>query len=194
MLFTLVMAWFLSLAMEPAVARLSGRMPRCAATALVMVAPERCSESAVRGGVRQPLRRAGGCSCWQNLPSIIEVTLDWLQPPAGHRLRGVPDLLDAIRLTPEEAAGYAQNVLGGVLGLIGSVAGGIFSFFAILLFTFYLSADGPRLRLWLAGMLPRHPQRLFLSVWDLSLVKTGGYVAARLVLATSTGRPPRWCS
>lgn len=183
-LFTLVMAWFLSLAMEPAVARLSGRMPRGAATALVMVAGALFGVLFVVAFGSLFVEQAA--ALLQNLPSIIEVTLDWLNRRLGTDYEA-SDLLDAIRLTPEEAAGYAQNVLGGVLGLIGSVAGGIFSFFAILLFTFYLSADGPRLRLWLAGMLPRHPQRLFLSVWDLSLVKTGGYVAARLVLATING-------
>ena len=74
-----------------------------------------------------------------------------------------------------------------MLGLAGSVAGAIFSLFAIILLTFYLSADGPRLRLWLASLLPPQPQRLFLSIWDLSMVKTGGYVAARVVLAAING-------
>ena len=38
MLFTLLMAWFASIAMEPAVGRLSRRMRRGAATGLVMLA------------------------------------------------------------------------------------------------------------------------------------------------------------
>ena len=38
LIFTVVMAWFASLAMEPAVSRLARRMPRGAATGVVMAA------------------------------------------------------------------------------------------------------------------------------------------------------------
>jgi predicted PurR-regulated permease PerM len=179
-LFMVVMGWFISLAMEPAVSRLSGRMPRGAATALVMVAGALFGVLFVVAFGSLFVEQAA--QLLQVLPSVIEGTLDWLNRRLGTDYEA-SDLLDAIRLSPEEVAGYAQNVLGGVLGLIGSVVGGVFSFFAIALFTFYLSADGPRLRLWLAHRMPQRLQRLFLSVWDLSVIKTGGYVAARLVLA-----------
>jgi predicted PurR-regulated permease PerM len=179
-LFMVVMGWFISLAMEPAVSRLSGRMPRGAATALVMVAGALFGVLFVVAFGSLFVEQAA--QLLQNLPSVIEGTLDWLNRRLGTDYEA-SDLLDAIRLSPEEVAGYAQNVLGGVLGLIGSVVGGVFSFFSIALFTFYLSADGPRLRQWLANRMPRRLQRLFLSVWDLSVIKTGGYVAARLVLA-----------
>ena len=179
-LFMVVMGWFISLAMEPAVSRLSGRMPRSAATALVMVAGALFGVLFVVAFGSLFVEQAA--QLLQVLPSVIEGTLDWLNRRLGTDYEA-SDLLDAIRLSPEEVAGYAQNVLGGVLGLIGSVVGGVFSFFAIALFTFYLSADGPRLRLWLAHRMPQRLQRLFLSVWDLSVIKTGGYVAARLVLA-----------
>jgi predicted PurR-regulated permease PerM len=179
-LFMVVMGWFISLAMEPAVSRLSGRMPRGAATALVMVAGALFGVLFVVAFGSLFVEQAA--QLLRVLPSVIEGTLDWLNRRLGTDYEA-SDLLDAIRLSPEEVAGYAQNVLGGVLGLIGSVVGGVFSFFSIALFTFYLSADGPRLRQWLANRMPRRLQRLFLSVWDLSVIKTGGYVAARLVLA-----------
>jgi predicted PurR-regulated permease PerM len=97
------------------------------------------------------------------------------------------DLLASIRLTPDDAAAYAQDVLGGLWAVLGSVATGVFGFFAIILLSFYLSADGPRLRAWLANLMPARPQRIFLSVWDLSMAKTAGYVSARVVLAVING-------
>ena len=183
-LFTVVMAWFISLAMEPAVSRLSSKMPRNMATTVVMVAGALFGVLFLAAFGSLFVEQAA--QLLRNLPDVIEGTLDWLNRRLGTDYEA-SDLLDAIRLSPEEAAGYAQNVLGGVLGLVGSVATAIFGFFAILLLTYYLSADGPRLRSWLASMLPPRPQRLFLNVWDLSMVKTGGYVAARVVLAVING-------
>lgn len=71
-----------------------------------------------------------------------------------------------------------------MLGLLGTLTGAIVNLFTLLLLIFYLSADGPRLRVWLARLMPANLQRVFLTVWDVSLVKTGGYVWARLILAT----------
>ena len=70
---------------------------------------------------------------------------------------------------------------------VGSVVGAVFSAFTLFMFTYYLSADNPRLRLWIARLLPARQQRVFMSVWELVRVKTGGYVAARVVLATLNG-------
>ncbi|HEX2808236.1 MAG TPA: AI-2E family transporter, partial [Kineosporiaceae bacterium] len=81
----------------------------------------------------------------------------------------------------------ANEVVGGIVGLLGSVVGALFSLFTFTLLTFYLSADGPRLKRWIAGLLPARAQRLFVSVWDLTTVKTGGYMAARVVLAAING-------
>ena len=50
----------------------------------------------------------------------------------------------------ERAADVASQLAGGVLVIIGSIAGAVASFFMFALFLFYLSADGPRLRRWIA--------------------------------------------
>jgi predicted PurR-regulated permease PerM len=183
-IFTVIMAWFLSLAMEPAVAKLSSRMPRAVATGVVMVSGAVAAVAFLLAFGNLFFEQAA--QLLRGIPDMVETVLEWSNRTFGTNY-AADDLLAAIKLTPEEAAAYAQDVLGGVIGLVGSVAGAVFSSFAIVLLTFYLSADGPRLRLWLASLLPPSPQRLFLSVWDLSLVKTGGYVAARLVLAAING-------
>jgi predicted PurR-regulated permease PerM len=183
-LFTVVMAWFLSLAMEPAVKRLATRMPRGAATALVMAAAGLLSLGFLAAFGSLAVEQAAALV--RSLPGTIESALDWLNRRLGTDYSS-SDLLASIRLTPEDAADYAQEVLGGIWTVLGSLAAGVFGFFAIILLSFYLSADGPRLRSWLADPLPPRPQRLFLSVWDLSMTKTAGYVSARLLLAVING-------
>ena len=54
-----------------------------------------------------------------------------------------------------------------------------------------IPADGPRFRLWLASLFTPRPQGVFINVWDVTASKTGGYVAARVVLATPMGRAQR---
>ncbi len=183
-LFVVVMAWFLSLAMEPPVARLARHMRRGAATALVMLAMSIAAIIFLVLFGQLFLQQVALLVA--SLPDVLSAVTQWVNAQFGTKYE-ISDILQSINLTPQDAAGYAQDVLGGLLGLVGTVAGVVFNAFALVLLTFYLSADGPRARRWIAGLLSGRFQQVFLSIWDLSTVKTGGYVAARLVLATING-------
>jgi len=180
-IYTLVLAWFASLALEPAVRRLSGRMPRPAATALTMAGVVAFLTVFMAAFGRLFVDQVAAMV--RMLPALVDDTIAWVNARFGTDY-SVADAVAALHLTPDRVAGYANNVLGGVLGLFGSVAGVAFSGFTFGMFTFYLSADGPRLRRWVAQRLPARQQELFVTAWDLTTVKTGGYVAARVVLAT----------
>jgi predicted PurR-regulated permease PerM len=53
----------------------------------------------------------------------------------------------------------------------------------VLLFTYYLVADGPRLRRAICSRLrPRHQMQV-LNAWELAITKTGGYLYSRALLA-----------
>lgn len=183
-LFVVVMAWFLSLAMEPPVARLARHMRRGAATALVMLAMSIAAIIFLVLFGQLFLQQVALLVA--SLPDVLSAVTQWVNAQFGTKYE-ISDILQSINLTPQDAAGYAQDVLGGLLGLVGTVAGVVFNAFALVLLTFYLSADGPRARRWIAGLLSGRFQQVFLSIWDLSTVKTGGYVAARLVLAAING-------
>ncbi|MGW5155293.1 AI-2E family transporter [Nonomuraea wenchangensis] len=180
----LVMAWFLSLAMEPAVRRLSRRVRRGTATLLVMTLfiVALVIFFLLFGSllVRQV------AVLLKALPDVITGVVDQVNARFGTRY-DISAILDSLNLTPQQAASYAQGALNGVLGLVGTVAGTVFNLFTLLLLTFYLSADGPALRRWIAQLLPGRVQQVFINVWDVSTVKTGGYVSSRLVLATING-------
>ncbi|HEX4818219.1 MAG TPA: AI-2E family transporter [Nonomuraea sp.] len=177
---TLVMAWFLSLAMEPAVRRLSRRRRR--GTAALLVITMFVLAAVIFLVLFGNLFLQQIALLLRALPGVIGSVVDWLNARLGTKYQA-SDVLASIDLTPQQAAKYAQGVLGGVLGLVGTVTGAVFGAFSLLLLTFYISADGPRLRLWIAQLLPGRVRQVFISVWDESLVKTGGYVSARLILA-----------
>lgn len=179
-LFVILMAWFASLAMDPAVRRLARHMPRAAATALTMLAVALFFAGFLT--LFGQLFITQVAQLVQALPTIIEAAVGWLNRTFDQDLR-LDDLLDSINLNPEQAAGYAGQIASGVLAVVASVVGGIASFFMFALFTFYLSTDGPRLRFWIASLFPPRMQELTLAVWDTTAEKTGGYVSARVILA-----------
>jgi predicted PurR-regulated permease PerM len=54
---------------------------------------------------------------------------------------------------------------------------------SVLLFTYYLVADGPRLRRAICSRLRPDRQRVVLAAWELAITKTGGYLYSRALLA-----------
>ena len=80
----------------------------------------------------------------------------------------------------QQLTSYADNVVSAGATIVGLV----FQIFTVALFTFYLTADGPRLRRTICSRLKPERQRRVLGVWDLAIQKTGGYILSRTVLAT----------
>lgn len=65
--------------------------------------------------------------------------------------------------------------------------GVLFQAFSVLLFAFYLVADGPRLRRSICSRLEPLQQRAVLDAWELAITKTGGYLYSRALLALIAG-------
>ncbi|CAB4610181.1 unannotated protein [freshwater metagenome] len=61
--------------------------------------------------------------------------------------------------------------------------GVLFQMFSVLLFSYYLVADGPRLRRVICSRLRPDRQRKVLDAWELAITKTGGYLYSRALLA-----------
>jgi predicted PurR-regulated permease PerM len=79
-----------------------------------------------------------------------------------------------------------QDFVGGLAAAVGlstTLVGLLLQGLTIGLFTFYLVADGPRLRRTVCSVLPPARQQLTLRVWDLAIDSTGGYVYSRALLA-----------
>ena len=61
--------------------------------------------------------------------------------------------------------------------------GGLLQLFSVLLFTFYLVADGPKMRRAICSRLTPARQERVLGAWELAGDKTGGYLYSRALLA-----------
>ena len=183
-LFSLLMAWFASIAMEPIVGRLARRMRRGIATGLVMLAGALAIAVFMLAFGQLFVEQVG--ELLTGLPDLIDGAISWINTQFNTQL-SVQSILQQLNLEPAQIAQYGAQIVGGVLGILMSVLGGFFSLFTFALFTFYFSADGPRLRRYVASLFPQRAQKMAVDVWDVTAQKTGGYVGARLILAFING-------
>ena len=114
-------------------------------------------------------------------PDYIEQVQDW-----ANRTFDVE--IDAEELIAEfQEGGRAEEVAtqaaGNIWEISSTILGTLFNLLTVLLFTFYLVADGPRLRRTLCSALPPDSQREVLKVWEIAIAKTGGYIYSRALLA-----------
>ena len=181
-LFLLLLAWLLSIAMEPAVAWFAHRgMRRGLATALVgsIVVIASIAFLAVFGS----LFFTQLAELVTRLPDYIVQTVTWLNA-TFHLNIDVNKILEQLQITPTTIATIAGNLAGGVFGVVGTIFGFLFDGLTVLVFAFYFSADGPRLRRAIGSWLPLRYQKVFVRVWDIAVNKTGGFVVSKVVLAT----------
>jgi len=181
-LFLLLLAWLLSIAMEPAVAWFANRgMRRGAATGIVglilIVA------TVVFLAVFGSLFFTQISELIKGLPGYVEQFVTWLNT-TFHLTIDASKLLDQLQITPTKVAEWASSVAGGVFGVVGSVFGVLFDGLTVFVFAFYFSADGPRLRRAIGSWLPLRSQKVFVTVWDIAVTKTGGFVVSKVVLAS----------
>jgi predicted PurR-regulated permease PerM len=181
-LLLLLLAWLLSIAMEPAVLWLAHRgMRRGVATGLTMlgmlIITAALAELFGQVFVSQ-LSQLG-----QQLPNAVTSALDWVNSTFNTSF-DIAQIQNALELTPSKIGDFAGKYGGGILGIFGSVFTFIFDALTILVFAYYFSADSPRLRQTIGSWLPQRFQHVFITVWTLSVEKTGGYVVSKVLLAT----------
>lgn len=181
-LFLLLLAWLLAIAMEPSVRALERRgLRRGVGTALTLGA-----FLVVLGGI---IGLFGGLFMTQvgglitSLPTVVNNLVAWLNDAFDLSL-DANAILAQLNIDVRTLTSYAGEFAGGVLGVISSLTGFLFDSLAVLVFAFFIAADGPKLRRTIASWLPPQQQRVFITVWDISLVKTGGFVASKGILAS----------
>jgi len=180
LLFTIFMAWFVSLAIEPAVKRLATRMPRGAATGLVMAGLILAIAAFV--GLFGNLVISQIATFIENIPNIVDTVLSWLENQFGFTYT-LDDLFSDLQAHVGDAASLAATIAGGIISALTTLMGAVGTLLVFCFMLFYLSADGPRLRRWIASLFPPKAQATTLIVWDTMAEKTGNYVAARAILA-----------
>jgi len=77
----------------------------------------------------------------------------------------------------------AADVAGSVFGVGQALLNTVFQLLTIGLFTFYMTAEGPKFRRTVCSVLPPDHQREVLRAWEIAIDKTGGYFYSRALLA-----------
>ena len=180
-LFLLLLAWLLSIAMEPMVAWLirSG-VKRGAASGIVLFGMMLLSlgVGALFGqvfvGQAQQLKEA--------FPGAVSQAVQWVNQTFDTSFN-IDQIYANLQLTPERVAQLAQQYGGGLLGVFGTALTVFAQLVTILVFAYYLSADSIRLRQVIGSWLPRRYQPVLLTIWTITVDKTGGYVVSKLILA-----------
>jgi predicted PurR-regulated permease PerM len=183
-IFTVLMGWFAAIAMAPAVDRMAKHMRRGVATIIVMVSVFLFLTLFFIAFGRLFFDQI--VQLLEGLPGFVDSAIIAINE-RFETTYSTDSILQQLNLTPEQATSYASEFAGGIFGFLISVIGGLFGVFTFFLFAFYLSADGPRFRLWLASLFPTRLQDVVVNIWDVTAEKTGSYVAARVILATLNG-------
>jgi predicted PurR-regulated permease PerM len=181
----LVISLFVSFALEPAVNWLARRgWKRGLATGAVMLVTVLLAIAFV--ALMVPLVAEQVRALIQNIPewvNHVNPTLDrWFHVKIATSSADAQSqkLMDAI-------TGVGTRMAGNVLGIAVGFVGTIFQVFTIGLFSFYLIAEGPRVRRTMLSLMPSERQHDVLRVWEVAIDKTGGYLYSRLLLALISG-------
>ncbi len=87
-----------------------------------------------------------------------------------------------------EATGeWASKAFGTLSGIASAGIGLLFSAATIAMFTFYFTADSPRLRRTILSTMSPERQMRVGWTWDQAIVQTGGYFYSRLLLMIING-------
>jgi predicted PurR-regulated permease PerM len=172
---------FLALALEPGVNRLARRgWRRGTATALLLFGT--LLAFLVFVGAIGTLVFSQVADLLDNSEQYITDTVNTINDTFGTNLDAdevIEDFNDPNGAVQE----FIRDQRDEVVDLSVAALGVMLQILTVLLFTFYLVADGPKMRRAICSRLtPAHQERV-LGIWELAGDKTGGYIYSRALLA-----------
>ncbi len=180
-LFLLLLSWLFAMAMEPAVAGLARRgLRRGMATGLV--GGSVLTVTVLIGVLFGNVFFNQTAQLVQAAPGVVTEVISWANHTFHLRL-DAQSIATRLQLTPDQVGSMASNLAGGVLGLVSSLLSALLDTLTFIVFAFYLAADGPRVRRTIGSWLSPAHQDVFVTVWDIAVAKTGGYVVSKVELA-----------
>ncbi|MFI7406837.1 AI-2E family transporter [Streptomyces sp. NPDC049541] len=184
LLINILIAFFLALAIEPAVSWMASRgLRRGLATGLVFLAVMIMAAGFVT--LLGSMLAGQIIKIVEEFPNYLDSVINWVNTHFHTELRRV-DVQEGL-LRSNWLRNYVQNSATGVLDVSAQVIGGLFQLLTIVLFSFYFAADGPRLRRAICSVLPPARQAEVLRAWEIAVDKTGGYIYSRGLMALISG-------
>ena len=185
LVFLVIISLFLSFAIEPAVNFLAAHgWRRGAATALILFGVILIGILLLVSMV--PLLIEQISALVANVPDYLDTISRWANDWFGIDLTTSKAIAQAENIE-DALRTYGADVAGNLLGFGAAVITGLFRLLTILLFTFYLVADAPKVRRTLCSLLPPRRQREVLVTWEIAVDKSGAYFYSRLLLAIVNG-------
>ena len=177
----LLVSLFLSLAIEPGVNRLARRgWRRGSATTVILVGvlfAFLVFVVAISALVGQQIADLLG-----NSEKYVNRTVNFINDTFGAHIEA-QQVIDEINREDGAVQRFIRSQSGKVVDLSVTALGLLVQGLSVMLFTFYLVADGPKLRRTICSRLSPDRQRSVLSTWELAIEKTGGYLYSRALLA-----------
>jgi predicted PurR-regulated permease PerM len=177
----LVVSLFLSLAVEPGVNRLSRRgWRRGSSTALILLGVMLTFlvfVVAIGALVGQQIADLLGDS-----EKYVTRTVNFLNDTFGTHIDAT-QVIDEIQKPDGAVQRFIRSQRGRVVDLSVAALGLLIQMLSVFLFTFYLVADGPKLRRAICSRLRPDRQRRVLETWEIAIDKTGGFLYSRALLA-----------
>ena len=181
LLLLLLVALFLSLAIEPGVNRLIRRgWRRGRATGVILL-------GLIIGVIFfvaaiGTLVATQAADLLQNSDRYVTRTVTFLNDTFGANI-DAQEVNDSIQDPDGPVQEFIRGQQGEALKLSVTALGLLLQGFSVMLFTYYLVSDGPRLRRSICSRLEPARQQAVLATWDLAIDKTGGYLYSRALLA-----------
>lgn len=177
----LMVSLFLALAIEPGVNRLARRgWRRGSATATILF-----SVLLAAGVFLAAIGTLVGtqiADLLQNSETYIVESVDRINDTFGSSL-DPQEVVDEFNRPDGPVQEFIDAQQDNVVQLSLQALNGMLQTLSVLLFTYYLVADGPRLRRVILRRLRPDRQRKVLDAWELAINKTGGYLYSRALLA-----------
>lgn len=120
------------------------------------------------------------------LPKVVErvsTSLQTAQQSAPQYL----DFLSEVQNILSTISSYLQQASQSVVGLIVSFFGGIFSFIAILIISFYLSVTKEGIETFLGSVVPEKHEKYVINLWKRTELKVGRWLQGQLLLGLIVG-------
>jgi predicted PurR-regulated permease PerM len=172
---------FLSLAIEPGVNRLARRgWRRGSATALILFGVIFAFILFVVA--IGTLVASQVADLLSNSEEYIRDTVKFINDTFGANL-DAQEVIDDFNDPDGRVQEFIRDQQDNVVRLSVAALGGLLALFSVLLFTFYLVADGPKMRRAICSRLTPARQERVLATWELAGTKTGGYLYSRALLA-----------
>jgi predicted PurR-regulated permease PerM len=183
-LFLVVLAWLFAIALEPGI-RWFIQHGRSRGAATAIMGGGAIVVGLILAVVFSQLFFTQISDFIRGVPGLTTSVIDWVNSRFGTGFDPTT-ISSKLNLDPSQIASWAGSLSGGVVGVVGSLSSVLFDLVTVLVFGFYFAADGPSFMRTLASWLPPRGQQVFITISEITIAKTGGYVVSKIVLAAAS--------